>query len=289
MLDISDRTQLERALRDLSLTDDLTGLYNRRGFSTMAERHLALAVRRRQPLLLIFADVDGLKRINDTHGHAAGDQALRDTASVLRSTYRSADIIARLGGDEFTVFPLDAAGSSQGLLTERLDEALVPPRTRSGAAVSPVVVRWDRPVSTRARPTMDAQPGRAGNRQLYARRAGRVRQNRKMLGRSAACSGSRSGYQRVRGRIPPPRPVTKNNPSSPIANPQSTSPFESRIPVPIPSPQSPIPSLSRIPNHAFKVALPFAFSSPHRIQWSRNGRVPPFEGILTSGRPATSR
>jgi diguanylate cyclase (GGDEF)-like protein/PAS domain S-box-containing protein len=177
MLDISDRTQLERALRDLSLTDDLTGLYNRRGFSTMAERHLAVAVRRRQPVLLIFADVDGLKGINDTHGHAAGDQALRDTASVLRTTYRSADIIARLGGDEFTVFPLDAAESSQGLLAERLDEALARHAHEAERpyrlSLSAGIARFD----AGACPTIDELLGEA-DRQLYARRAGRVRDNR---------------------------------------------------------------------------------------------------------------
>ena len=124
MLDITERKQLEDALRNLSLTDDLTGLYNRRGFATLAERHLALARRNNRELLLIFADVDGLKEINDTHGHAVGDMALRDTATVLRSTYRSADIIARLGGDEFTVFPLEAGEQSTPLLLKRLQDSL---------------------------------------------------------------------------------------------------------------------------------------------------------------------
>jgi len=124
MLDITERKQLEDALRNLSLTDELTGLYNRRGFATLAERHLALARRNNRELLLIFADVDGLKEINDTHGHAVGDMALRDTATVLRSTYRSADIIARLGGDEFTVFPLEAGEQATPLLVKRLQDSL---------------------------------------------------------------------------------------------------------------------------------------------------------------------
>jgi diguanylate cyclase (GGDEF)-like protein/PAS domain S-box-containing protein len=124
MVDITERRKLEDALRNLSLTDDLTGLYNRRGFTTLAERHLALARRHQRALLLVFADIDGLKEINDTHGHAVGDQAVVDVAGILRSTFRSADIIARLGGDEFTVFPLEAGGESADTLLRRLHESL---------------------------------------------------------------------------------------------------------------------------------------------------------------------
>jgi diguanylate cyclase (GGDEF)-like protein/PAS domain S-box-containing protein len=120
MTDITGRRRLEEALRDLTLIDDLTGVYNRRGFTTLAERHLLLARRKQQPLLLIFADVDSLKHINDTYGHAAGDRVLIDAAAVLRKTYRSADIIARLGGDEFTAFPLEADAGSADILVERL-------------------------------------------------------------------------------------------------------------------------------------------------------------------------
>ena len=120
MVDITARKQLEESLRNLSLVDELTGLYNRRGFTTLAEGHLILALRKRRPLLLISADVDDLKGINDRYGHAAGDQALVAAAALLRSTYRSADIIARLGGDEFTVFPLEAADESATVLLERL-------------------------------------------------------------------------------------------------------------------------------------------------------------------------
>lgn len=122
MVDITSQKRLEEALRRLSLVDDLTGVYNRRGFSTLAESHLALARRRRRELLLLFADVDNLKAINDEFGHSAGDQVLVDAATVLRSTFRSADIIARLGGDEFTAFPLEAASDSASILLRRLEE-----------------------------------------------------------------------------------------------------------------------------------------------------------------------
>jgi diguanylate cyclase (GGDEF)-like protein len=118
--DITAYKQKEAALRSLTLEDELTGLYNRRGFLTLAERHLKLAVRRKIDLLLLFCDLDGLKQINDTYGHAAGDRALIAAADLLRRTFRSADIIARFGGDEFTVFPLEATGTSAQRLGERL-------------------------------------------------------------------------------------------------------------------------------------------------------------------------
>lgn len=124
VLDITKRTQMEDALKSLALMDELTGVYNRRGFMALADRQLKAARRRGQSLILLAADVDNLKQINDTHGHAAGDQALVAAASVLRLTYREADVIARLGGDEFTVFPLDAAAESGPLLIARLEERL---------------------------------------------------------------------------------------------------------------------------------------------------------------------
>ena len=124
MLDITGQKQMEQALRRLSLVDELTGVYNRRGFMTLAESHLAMAIRRKRQLLLIFADVDSLKQINDEFGHAAGDQVLRDAATVLRRTYRSADIIARLGGDEFTAFPVEAGSDTASILLDRLRKTI---------------------------------------------------------------------------------------------------------------------------------------------------------------------
>ena len=95
--DITVRKQREQHLRSLTIIDDLTELYNRRGFLTLAERHLKLAARKKWGVFLLFADLDGLKRINDTFGHLEGDRALIDAAEILRRSFRSADIIARLG------------------------------------------------------------------------------------------------------------------------------------------------------------------------------------------------
>jgi len=119
-----ERHRMQAALRSLSLIDDLTGLYNRRGFLTLAEQHLKLAHRTKRGLLLVFADLDGLKQINDTFGHQEGDLALIKTAEILKETFRASDIIARLGGDEFTVLAIDASDDSAEIIITRLQEKL---------------------------------------------------------------------------------------------------------------------------------------------------------------------
>ena len=85
----------------MSLHDELTGLYNRRGFITLAEQQLKIADRMKTSILLLFGDLDGMKFINDTFGHQEGNQALIDTTNILKDTFRGSDILARVGGDEF--------------------------------------------------------------------------------------------------------------------------------------------------------------------------------------------
>lgn len=92
---------LERELRDLSVTDALTQLHNRRGFYLLGEQALLVAQREVTPLTVLFFDVDGLKTINDTAGHDAGSRLLADVAGLLRGCFRSSDVVARVGGDEF--------------------------------------------------------------------------------------------------------------------------------------------------------------------------------------------
>jgi diguanylate cyclase (GGDEF)-like protein len=119
-----ERNRLQAEVRSLSLKDELTGLYNRRGFSTFAERQLKVAYRTRVGVLLIYADLDSLKQINDTLGHQHGDQALIRTAQILRHNFRDSDIIARLGGDEFTILAADEDGESARIIMTRLQEDL---------------------------------------------------------------------------------------------------------------------------------------------------------------------
>jgi len=98
-----ERQKLQDELRSLALIDDLTGLYNRRGFFTLAEHHLKLAERMHKNFYLIFSDIDNLKKINDDFGHLHGDLFLKKAAEILRYSFRDSDIIARIGGDEFVV------------------------------------------------------------------------------------------------------------------------------------------------------------------------------------------
>ena len=115
---------LDRELRSLALTDDLTCLYNRRAFLALASQQLKVARRKGQGLLLFFADVDNLKEINDSHGHREGDLALVRTASALEKTFRDSDIPARLGGDEFAILVLEASFRNQEAIFRRLEKSL---------------------------------------------------------------------------------------------------------------------------------------------------------------------
>jgi diguanylate cyclase (GGDEF)-like protein/PAS domain S-box-containing protein len=122
--DITERVRMEEALRALALLDELTGLYNRRGFSILAEHQLKMAERGKRRMLLLFSDLDGLKWINDTFGHPEGDRALIEVADILEETFRESDIVARIGGDEFVVLAVETNGSPAGVLTTRLRENL---------------------------------------------------------------------------------------------------------------------------------------------------------------------
>ena len=115
---------LQAELGNLALTDELTGLYNRRGFMALAERQLKLARRSGRGMLLFAMDVDRLKQINDSHGHLEGDRALKRTADVLEETFRDSDVVARLGGDEFAVLAIEASGHSETTIKARLFECL---------------------------------------------------------------------------------------------------------------------------------------------------------------------
>jgi diguanylate cyclase (GGDEF)-like protein len=119
-----ERHRMVETLRGLAMIDDLTGLYNRRGFMSLAEHHVKLAQRTRKHLLLIFADLDGFKAINDNYGHQEGDLALIETAEALRRTFRGSDIIARLGGDEFVVLALEPTSVGSDSVKARLIDNL---------------------------------------------------------------------------------------------------------------------------------------------------------------------
>jgi diguanylate cyclase (GGDEF)-like protein len=148
------QTLIERELRSLALTDDLTGLYNRRGFLASATQQLKLARRNTRESLLFFCDLDNLKEINDSYGHEEGDLALVRAADALDQTFRDSDVLARLGGDEFAVLALEASSQYQEAILDRLEANLEEssasePRYRLSLSVG--VGRFDpeRPVSLR--------------------------------------------------------------------------------------------------------------------------------------------
>jgi two-component system cell cycle response regulator len=114
----------DRELRYLALTDDLTCLYNRRGFFAAATQQLKVAHRNAQGLLLFFCDVDNLKTINDSYGHREGDLAIARAANALEHTFRGSDILARLGGDEFAVLATEASTQSPEVILRRLEKSL---------------------------------------------------------------------------------------------------------------------------------------------------------------------
>ena len=118
-----ERKRLEEEILSLSLTDELTGLYNRRGFMVLAEQEVKLAHRKKRNMMLFFGDVDKLKTINDTRGHAQGDLALKEVSIILKNIFREADIIARIGGDEFVALALDASQGGEKIMADRIQSA----------------------------------------------------------------------------------------------------------------------------------------------------------------------
>jgi diguanylate cyclase (GGDEF)-like protein len=111
-------------LRELALVDELTGLHNRRGFLEIAGHELQVCQRRGSATALLFVDVDGLKAVNDRHGHAQGDRMLREVAEVLRAATRESDLVARVGGDEFCVLLTRDSAVDGTVLLDRLATTL---------------------------------------------------------------------------------------------------------------------------------------------------------------------
>lgn len=119
-----ERNILKQELLQMSLIDELTGLYNRRGFKTLMEQQVKVARRSKKPLVLFLVDIDQMKLINDNYGHNAGDTALKDTAELLRASFRESDILCRWGGDEFIVLGVDTSAENLIPIKQRLQDNL---------------------------------------------------------------------------------------------------------------------------------------------------------------------
>ncbi len=122
--DVTELKQAENKLREMSLSDELTGLYNRRGFFSLIEQYIKIAKRQDRTVFVLFADVDNMKAINDKFGHHEGDIALKECAVILKETFRESDVVARVGGDEFAVISLEASQADMYKVVARLQENL---------------------------------------------------------------------------------------------------------------------------------------------------------------------
>jgi diguanylate cyclase (GGDEF)-like protein len=127
-------SELQEELRQHATEDELTCLANRRGFFALGEHQLLVAARTRAAIALLFVDVDGLKAVNDSLGHSAGDQLLKEAADVLRETIRVSDIAGRLGGDEFCVLLIGDPDLDAERVVERVLETVAVHNARPGRA-----------------------------------------------------------------------------------------------------------------------------------------------------------
>ncbi|MGH2960311.1 MAG: diguanylate cyclase [Solirubrobacterales bacterium] len=122
--DLAAMVESEIATLSLAITDQLTGLSNRRGFEMLGNRLFSVAERIDVPMAVIYADVDNLKPINDNCGHDAGDRLLIEVAALIESELRESDIVARLGGDEFGALLTGAAAADTDRIIQRLNDAI---------------------------------------------------------------------------------------------------------------------------------------------------------------------
>ena len=172
--DVTEQRALEARLAALSEHDELTGLLNRRGFRRMAEHELRVGRRLGRRGAVLYLDMDGFKRVNDVHGHAEGDAALRTVAEVLRTGVREGDLTARLGGDEFVVYATGASTADEGeALAARLRELLARANATATAAGRPYCLRFSVGVAlVETGEDLDAVLTRA-DAALYARKLAR--------------------------------------------------------------------------------------------------------------------
>ena len=192
--DIAERKKEEESLRRASLTDELTGLYNRRGFLTLAEQQLRLARRQGKDLVLFFADLDGFKQVNDRFGHAAGDRTLKAVAQLLRGAVRDSDIVARLGGDEFTVLAVDGDAHAAAVIRRRIAQRINTLNARNELA-APLSVSIGHVRVTASQPHSLEELLASADKVLYQHKSQRVASPSSKVSTSSSSSGPSSSLR----------------------------------------------------------------------------------------------
>jgi len=171
--DLTDRKRWERSIEALTFVDDLTGLFNRRGFSMFASQQVRLAARTGQHVVLVSLDVDGLKAINDGFGHAEGDRAILEMAVLLRRSFRESDVVARFGGDEFVVLATETETRGAESALDRLARLISLRNAEDGQPWRlDASFGWTR-VDPRSAPPLGELLAEADARMYEAKRAGR--------------------------------------------------------------------------------------------------------------------
>jgi diguanylate cyclase (GGDEF)-like protein len=122
--DVTELVRLREELRAVAFIDELTGLFNRQGFMTLARQQLKIASRNKKWLFFFRADVSHMTWINDAFGQEKGDQLLTEVANIFKRVFRNSDIIARVGGDEFAALAVEAHYSSSNIIVTRLVQLL---------------------------------------------------------------------------------------------------------------------------------------------------------------------
>ncbi|MEO0123286.1 MAG: diguanylate cyclase [candidate division WOR-3 bacterium] len=120
IVDITERKRIEEKLSIESITDELTGLFNRRGFFSFAEQQVNLSKRTGKGFYIFYCDLNNMKQLNDRFGHSTGDIMLKQVANILKNSFRKSDIISRVGGDEFVVLANEAQPESINVMLNRL-------------------------------------------------------------------------------------------------------------------------------------------------------------------------
>ncbi|HEV7699583.1 MAG TPA: sensor domain-containing diguanylate cyclase [Pyrinomonadaceae bacterium] len=171
--DVTELKELQEKLEELTVTDDLTGLYNRRGFMSRSEDRMRMARRVGEGLFLIFADVDGLKKINDAFGHACGSQVINETAEILRDSCRQTDVISRWGGDEFLILLGRVTAGGPEVVTQRFETKIAEFNKRSGRPYKLSLSLGVVPVDTSSDDSLESIIAQADER-MYAKKRNRL-------------------------------------------------------------------------------------------------------------------